>query len=224
MNRLKPGRRIVVILTKWPRRGHGKRRLGRDIGFARASLLARAFLADTLALVERSTPDGVVIAYAPRLSRTRFADAAPAAVLVPQPRGTFGTRLERALRAGLTEGDRVVLIGTDSPTLSPLTVRAAFARLENADCVLGPSEDGGYYLIGCRSALPSSLFVAMPWSTGAVYELTARRAREAGLRVARLATWYDVDDARGLRRLAADLGGLRRAPATRRALAATRPA
>jgi len=215
---MKPGRRVVVIFTKWPRPGQGKRRLGRDIGFARAALLARAFLADTLTLVARSTPDHLVIAYAPRLARGRFADAAPGAVLVPQPRGAFGARLEQALAAGLALGDRVVLIGSDSPTISPLTVRAAFARLDQADCVIGPSEDGGYYLIGCRRPLPETLFSAIPWSTPAVLATTLARARDARLRVARLRRSYDVDDATGLQRLLGDRTGLSRSAATRSAL------
>ncbi|MDQ3096911.1 MAG: TIGR04282 family arsenosugar biosynthesis glycosyltransferase [Chloroflexota bacterium] len=207
-----------MILTKWPKPGQGKRRLGRDIGLARAALLARAFLADTLTLVARSTPDHLVIAYAPRLSKERFAAAAPGAVLVPQPRGAFGARLERALAAGLALGDRVVLIGSDSPTLSPLTVRAAFARLDQADCVIGPSEDGGYYLIGCRRPLPETLFSAIPWSTPAVLATTLARARDARLRVARLRRSYDVDDATGLQRLLGDRTGLSRSAATRSAL------
>jgi len=145
---------------------------------------------------------------------------ADGARLVAQPRGGFGARLERALVAGLTRGRRVVLVGADSPTLPPAIVRRAFARLARADVVLGPATDGGYYLIGARAALPEPLFREMPWGTARVAEEALRRAAVAGLRVAVLPAWYDVDDAAGLCRLLADGAGLRRARATRATLAA----
>lgn len=160
------------------------------------------------------------MAYAPPSARPCFAAAADGARLVPQLRGGFGARLERALVAGLRRGQRVVLIGADSPTLPPAIVRRAFARLARADVVIGPATDGGYYLIGTRTRLPRPLFRRMPWSTPRVAEETRSRAETAGLRVAVLPAWYDVDDAAGLRRLLADGAGLRRARATRATLAA----
>ena len=111
----------------------------------------------------------------------------------------------------------MVLIGTDSPTLPAAIVRRGFARLARADCVLGPATDGGYYLIGAREPLPRSLFAGMRWSSAAVAAETIHRARETGLRLALLPTWYDVDDGAGLARLAADRA-LTRAPQTRAAL------
>ena len=212
-------RRAVVVLAKWPRAGRAKRRLAGDIGSARSTALARAFLADTLALVERSAPDRLVVAYAPPLARARFAGVAPDALLVAQPRGSFGTRLEHALAAGLARAQGALVIGTDTPTLPPRLIERGFAALADADCVIGPAEDGGYYLIGARRALPAALFRRMPWSTADVLDETLRRARDAALRVAVLPRWYDIDDAAGVRRLARDRAGLRRAPVTRAALA-----
>ncbi len=180
--------------------------------------MARAFLADTLALSRRVGADQIIVAYAPRSARPAFATLAPDARLVAQPRGGFGTRLRAALHSGHANGRRVVLIGTDSPTLASATVRRAFEQLARADCVLGPALDGGYYLIGARRPLPRALFVRMPWSTDAVAAETLRRARGAGLRVALLPAWYDVDDATGLARLAADRS-LARAPHTSALLA-----
>jgi rSAM/selenodomain-associated transferase 1 len=205
------------VLAKWPRAGRAKRRLGRMVGSNGATSLARAFLKDTLALSRRCGANQVVVAYAPPAARAAFARLAPAAHLVAQPRGGFGTRLRSALDAGHAKGKRVVLIGTDSPTLPAAIVRRGFARLERANCVLGPATDGGYYLIGARERLPDSLFVRMPWSSAAVAAETLRRARDAVLRVALLPTWYDVDDEAGLARLTADRG-LSHAPATRAAL------
>ncbi len=159
------------------------------------------------------------MAYAPASARRRFAALADGARLVPQPRRGFGARLQRALNAGLAQGRRVVLVGSDSPTLPPAIVRHAFTRLARTDAVLGPATDGGYYLIGTRTALPDQLFRGMPWGTARVAEETLRRAAAAGMRVAVLPTWYDIDDAAGFRRLLADGTGLRRARATRDTLA-----
>lgn len=212
-------RRVLVIFAKWPRTGHVKRRLTREVGRAGSSVLARAFLADTLALAARTRPDELIVAYAPPSARAQFAAQARGATLVPQPRASFGDRLRAALAAGVRRGDEVVLIGSDSPTLAPVTVGAAFARLENgAECVVGPSEDGGYYLIGCRRRVPGTLFDAIPWSTNRVFAATAARASAAGIRLDVLRPWYDVDDSTGLERLRADRAGLRRASATREAL------
>jgi uncharacterized protein len=192
-------------------------RLGRTVGGDRATALARAFLADTLALSRCCGADEVVVAYTPAAARPAFAKLAPDVRLVSQPRAGFGGRLRSALDAGHAEGKRVVLIGTDSPTLPAAIVRRGFARLEHADWVLGPAMDGGYYLIGAREPLPRSLFARMPWSSGTVGAETLRRARDAGLRVALLPTWYDVDDEAGLAQLAADRA-LSHAPNTRAAL------
>jgi len=192
-------------------------RLARTVGSDGATALARAFLADTLALSRCCGADEVVVAYSPPAARAAFASLAPDARLMAQPHAGFGARLRSALDAGHAEGRRVVLIGTDSPTLPAAIVRRGFARLERADCVLGPAMDGGYYLIGARDPLPRSLFAGMPWSSGTVGAETLRRARDAGLRVALLPTWYDVDDEAGLARLAADRS-LSRAPHTRAAL------
>jgi len=209
--------RVLVILAKWPRAGRAKRRLSHTLGTRDAIALARAFLADTLALARSCGADTVIVAYAPPAARSAFAKLAPTARLVAQSRAGFGARLRRALDAGHAEGKRVVLIGTDSPTLPAAIVRRGFARLERADCVLGPATDGGYYLIGAREPLPRALFARIPWSSGAVAAETRARARDAGLRVALLPTWYDVDDEAGLARLAADRA-LSRAPHTRAAL------
>lgn len=212
--------RVLVIFAKWPRAGRGKRRLAREVGTAVAARIAHAFLRDTIAIGARSGADRVLIAYAPPSARSRFSAMADAAALVPQPRASFGARLERALADGLAVGRRVVLIGADSPTLPPAVIRRAFDRLSTADVVLGPADDGGYYLIGARGCPPATLFRRMRWSTGDVAAETLRRTAAAGLAVVALPRWYDVDDGVGLRRLLTDRHGLARASATREALAA----
>lgn len=211
--------RALVVLAKWPGAGQAKRRLGAAIGLRASTALAHAFLRDTAALARRAGADLVIVAFAPPSARDRIGAIFPGARLVAQPRGPFGTRFASALAAGRARAHGVVLIGTDSPTLDPAIVHAAFAALESgADCALGPSRDGGFYLIGCSVALPSPLFRRMPWSTSAVFAMTRARARAAGLHVAELPERYDVDDAASLELLRADRSGLRRARATAAAL------
>lgn len=208
-----------MVLAKWPRAGRAKRRLGAAIGTRASTLLARAFLRDTATLAQRCGADAIVVAFAPPSAREPISRLFPGGTLAPQPRGAFGTRLADALEAGRTKARAVVLIGTDSPTLDPWIIHTAFAALAaGADCVLGPSHDGGYYLIGCSGPLPGTLFRDVPWSTPAVFKLTRDRARAAGLRVVELPVWYDVDDAESLVLLRSDHRGLRRARATAAAL------
>ncbi|MDQ6858716.1 MAG: TIGR04282 family arsenosugar biosynthesis glycosyltransferase [Chloroflexota bacterium] len=203
------------MLAKWPGTGRAKRRLGVAVGTPASTALARAFLTDTATLAARCEAGVTIVACAPPSAAGRMSVAFPGARLVAQPRGSLGTRLADALDAGLERAHAVVLIGTDSPTLDPRIVQAAFTELNGgADCVLGPSRDGGYYLIGCRTHLPRTLFSSMPWSTAAVFSTTRERVRAAGLRLAVLPEGYDVDDAVSLALLRSDQAGLRRAPAT----------
>ncbi|GIX46000.1 MAG: hypothetical protein KatS3mg131_0211 [Candidatus Tectimicrobiota bacterium] len=99
-----------------------------------------------------------------------------------------------------------VLIGSDLPTLPVAYLQHAVSlvAMPHVDVVLGPSTDGGYYLVGMRQ-LHAGLFAGVPWSTAAVWRETQRRATALGLRVATLPAWYDVDRAADLPRLRHDL-------------------
>lgn len=120
--------------------------------------------------------------------------------------GNLGERLVRLCRYGLTAAGRLVLIGSDSPTLPLSYIERALDALEAYDVVIGPSDDGGYYLIGV-SGNHRCLFEEIDWSTGKVFEQTLARAAAANLSVEVLDNWYDVDDISGLRRLRDELLG-----------------
>ena len=112
--------------------------------------------------------------------------------------------MANAFRASFGQrATQTVIIGTDSPSLPARLVDEAFAALARADLVLGPTTDGGYYLIGLRSqdsgARMGFLSTGIEWSTERVLEQTIANARRARLRVALLAPWYDVDDDASLR-------------------------
>jgi hypothetical protein len=113
------------------------------------------------------------------------------------------------ISAELTEGaGRVVLIGSDSPTLDPSHVVSAFLCLEHKDVVLGPATDGGYYLVGARVPVPE-LFADIPWSTPQVLARSVAALRAAGRSLAVLPPWYDVDTPESWDLLAGHLAALR---------------
>ena len=97
--------------------------------------------------------------------------------------------------------ERVVVIGSDSPTLTRRRVLDALAALRRAEAVLGPARDGGYYLIGLRRTAKKRLFDGVAWGTRRAFAQTRRNLRAAGLRVRRLPLGYDVDTPADLRRL-----------------------
>jgi rSAM/selenodomain-associated transferase 1 len=205
------GSRWVVLLTKAPVPGEVKTRLGRQIGMAEAASLAEALLADSLAVAASGAEAAnarLAIVHAPdRLSggfERWLRDRVPTAELVPQGSGDLGERLAAALDR--FEGQRVAL-GSDSPDLPPARISEAFEALGGSEAVLGPTGDGGYYLVGlCGSASP--LRSGIRWSS--VHTLADTLAALGG--AALLAGHDDVDDLVALRALVARRGG---APATR---------
>jgi rSAM/selenodomain-associated transferase 1 len=211
----------VVVFAKAPRPGGVKTRLCPPLSAAAAARLYRCFVLDVLDRVRALDGITPAVAYAPRRGRRFFAAVRPRMLLIPQAGADLGARMAGVFQRLFERGfEAVVLIGADSPTLPPAYLRRAILAVHRADLdgVIGPSEDGGYYLIGLRRPCPE-LFSGIAWSTGRVLAQTRARARRAGRRFRVLPTWYDVDTARDLRRLATELrrqrGGLTR---TRRLL------
>lgn len=199
----------LCIFLKAPRPGHVKTRLAATIGADRAAELYRAFLLDTLAWATRFPASDRRIEYSPRgreaAVKAIVPDRARPCSFHPQVDGDLGARLHAAFSAMFRAGHRrCVVVGTDCPTLGPHDVRLAFKALESADLVLGPTFDGGYYLVGLSRPAPQ-LFDNMPWSTERVYDLTVARATESGLRRRTLRTLADVDTASDLGPLYAEL-------------------
>lgn len=138
---------------------------------------------------------------------------------VPQRGKDLGARMDHAIRTALARGARkAVVIGADCPFLSAGRVRSAFRELDGpADLVFGPSEDGGFHLIGVSFPVPF-LFRGVAWGTGSVLGEITRRCRRAGLSYAFLPAEFDVDrpeDLETLRRRAA-VRGSPPCPRTRR--------
>ena len=133
----------------------------------------------------------------------------------PQGDGDLGARLDRAVRRAMDCGfERVVLLGADSPTLPEDTLFRTRELLDDHDAVIGPCEDGGYYLLALKAPC-TALFRDIPWSQSTVFEITVQRARAEGLRLACLPVWYDLDRMDDLHRADTELVAIdpRRCPA-----------
>jgi hypothetical protein len=100
--------------------------------------------------------------------------------------------------------ESVVLVGTDSPNLPLIEVQEAYEHLKTCDVVIGPTEDGGYYLVGATRNTPP-IFDDIPWSTPEVLPTTIERLNQADISLAQLDPWYDVDEVYDLHRLIEDL-------------------
>ena len=212
----------IAVMAKTPRPGHVKTRLVPPLTAEEATALNAAFLYDitaTIASVGRNLPVAGFVAYAPADGEALFDGTlaprtglvlADGSVALPPDVSGIGRSLVQATRSLLGRGfDAVCLVNSDSPTLPAAILAQAVAALaDGRQVVLGPAEDGGYYLIGVPAALAAraeDLFRNIPWSTPDVTAATVARAAEVPLQVLSLPVWYDVDDAASLRRLAVEL-------------------
>jgi rSAM/selenodomain-associated transferase 1 len=129
----------------------------------------------------------------------------------PQGPGDLGRRLAQAFRETLRAFPSSVIVGSDAPRLGPSVLAKAFLALRRNDLVVGPARDGGYYLLGLRRFSPD-LFRGIPWSTGKVFELTVKRARQSGLSTFVLPQLGDVDTMDDLSALTQELDLLIQVP------------
>ena len=203
----------VAIMAKAPRPGAVKTRLCPPLLAAEAAALYRCFLLDKIAAVQALSGVRPMMAYTPDEAQAEFAVLAPDFALVPQRGPDLGARLHTTLASLLAAGHPgAIAVDSDTPTLPREFLQQAVDCLTGPgpDVVLGPTEDGGYYLIGVRAA-NRALFDDMPWSTAAVLEITLRRAAAAGLQTVCTPAWFDVDTPDDLRRLRTVLDGGRSA-------------
>ncbi len=199
---------MAGIFAKVPRPGFVKTRLVPPLTPEEAARVARVCIEETLRRFPAEVPvdwtlflDGEPEPWLERLVAER------GVALARQESGDLGTRLAGAFRSLREAGaSRAVVIGSDSPTLDPDRIRMAIEALDGAEIVLGPTLDGGYYLVGA-SVDCEALFDRIPWGTDGVMGATMDRAAEAGWRVATLPPWYDLDGVADLRRAAADAAG-----------------
>jgi uncharacterized protein len=201
----------LAIMTKAPRAGQVKTRLTPPLTAQEAAALNICFLRDTatsITSILRIEQTRGITVYTPAGAEGAYEGIVPDAFQLLLQRGeSLEERICFAIEDLLAFGfHSVCLINSDSPTV-PSRAFAEAARIlsseENA-VVLGPSDDGGYYLVGLNK-LHRALFENISWSTERVLKQTSERAQAAGLEVHLLPSWYDVDDSATLRRLCREL-------------------
>lgn len=189
---------ILLIFCKNPRLGKVKTRLAATVGDAEALRIYRILLSKTreaalLVDVERRLFYSDLVETTDEWPETHFRKRAQAG-------HDLGERMENAFREAFRDGaSKVVIIGSDCPDLSGALLREAFQRLDEADFVLGPASDGGYYLLGMKT-LEASLFRNMEWSVSTVGAETLHRIRGLGKSCFLMPVLDDVDTEEDWRR------------------------
>lgn len=184
--------RLLALFAKAPLPGQVKTRLAAQTSEPFAVALADALLRDCVQRYQ-TVADRRLVLFTPAENETWFREVAGSAfALEAQADGDLGARLAALFAKHATGGRRVIALGTDSPNLPRDWVGQAFAQLSEADAVLGPAVDGGYYLIACRGFFPA-LFDSDGWGGPSVLGQTVARAQRLGLRLSLLPPWYDVD-------------------------------
>jgi rSAM/selenodomain-associated transferase 1 len=215
----------LVIMAKQPIVGRTKTRLSPPLTPAEATALYEALLLDTIELGAGLKGVQLAIAVTPPQAVDTFRHIGPPGIILLPVAGTdIGDCLDQVLGRLLAAGHPLAIaLNSDGPTLPDAYLRQAFDRLRGFDVVLGPSKDGGYYLIGIKEARPE-LFRDIRWSSERVTAQTLARAEAMGLSVALLPPWYDVDTGADLERLRGELATLpaETLPHTRRFFAHSR--
>ncbi len=210
---------ILYIFAKEPEPGRVKTRLCPPLRPAQAADLVEAFLGDMLETLVAAGAGGlfeVRLAASPGAGGPRLADLArrSGVACLEQGHGDLGRRMQRVMEAGLEEAEAVALVGGDLPDLPPRYVTSSFQMLApgrgeaEPEVVLGPCDDGGYYLVAARRRVPCLFSIDVPWGGSGVFGATTTRLSEEGIVYSLVPLWSDVDDAASLaslnRRLESD--------------------
>jgi len=183
----------LIVFARTPVAGRVKTRLIGRLTAEQAARLHEAMIADTAAMIAALPLEAE--------RSILFSEEAPAMALPEgvrvgrQAEGDLGARLVAAIEAAFAQGAaKVIVLGSDSPHLPPARILEAVGILDATDVVLGPTEDGGYYLVGCRAGRFSpAMFAGVEWGSARVFQQTMNAAAAAGLSAAALAPWYDLD-------------------------------
>lgn len=203
---------VIAVFARAPELGKVKSRLCPPLTADEALALHRALVEDTLTHLSRvQRPDlSRMLLLSRPLSHPNDLEIPKEWTVSIQSSGELGERMASLFLASFQRKvSRLVLLGSDSPTLPIEVVYEAFDSLETSDVVLGPAEDGGYYLIGARRFLPE-IFKNIAWGSGEVLVQTIRVLRELGVGFELLIPWYDIDRGEDLIKLHAEIAYLKR--------------
>lgn len=190
MNRNHPA---LLVFAKYPEAGRVKTRLARGIGSEAAAKLYRCMAEvciQTYALVQTDC----TVYFDPPEEKTRFEQwLGNSYTYLAQPPGSLAEKLQYGITRLLEHHSCVIALGTDSPTLPTEFITQAIESLATHDVVLGPTADGGYYLIGLSKEAPG-LFENIDWSTERVLSQTLQACRRLSLSTHCLQQWHDIDE------------------------------
>jgi len=194
---------LILLFVKYPEPGYIKTRLASCIGADEAGELYRAFILDILSTLKIAGFPFRICFY-PEAKRALLLDWLGEEHHYVSQRGeSLGERMKNGFVDAFADGnERVIIIGSDSPDLPPSILREAFDGLSIHDVVIGPSRDGGYYLIGFKkdTFLPS-IFDNIPWSTPSVFSATMAILHNSALDVYMLTEWNDIDTVDDIKQL-----------------------
>ncbi|MFQ5780618.1 MAG: TIGR04282 family arsenosugar biosynthesis glycosyltransferase [Nitrospiria bacterium] len=185
---------ILIIFAKAPEPGKVKTRLVPFLSEKEAAAMHEAFILDTLQLTD-PLPLQRAIACTPTPDHLFFQQCGKgrAILFIQQEGGDLGERMENAFQWGFSEGfEKIILLGSDTPTLPIAFIQEGLSRLDFSPWVIGPSLDGGYYLIGGTSPLPD-LFSGIRWGEQEVLTKTLEKLDEQQTQCHLLPFWYDID-------------------------------
>ena len=202
------------LFAKYWQPGRVKTRLASSIGEIQAADVYRTFLETLLWRFGPAAENGArnTVVYSPSDRERDFRTFAMTTcedsgwTFMPQGEGDLGQRLHRFFAQAVEskEHPHVLVMGTDSPTIPSSYLFQAHRLLNSNDVVLGPTEDGGYYLVGAKANVPP-IFDDIEWSTDQVWSQTVQRLEANGVKYGVLPKWYDVDTVDDLKRLRAGL-------------------
>lgn len=191
----------LIIFAKAPVPGDVKTRLQTHLSAEECAQLHSSFIIDTIRIAKMVKEADIFLSCHPGVNNPFFQKVATefGVRLIPQNGNDLGKRMANAIKEALLAGyKKVIIMGSDSPDLPPEYIQEGFNRLDSSDMVIGPSSDGGYYLIGGRKEL--SIFDGIIWSTRDVFEMTLKKAGENNLTFSVINEWYDIDTWEDLQR------------------------
>ena len=210
----------VIVFAKNPVPNQVKTRLVPTLSPEQAATLYTAFLTDWCDTLVKLPDVGLIIAYTPAEARFDLQVLIGYdAIYIPQIGADLGERLAAVTQWAAEHGyTKILLVGSDSPTLPISYISKAFTLLDSRDIVVGPSTDGGYYLIGFSATNIAMtvpfVFEEIAWSTADVFQQTVAHIRSLKVTFGLLPPWYDIDTAEDLAFLHAHISAMRLAGET----------
>lgn len=188
-------RRILIVFVKSPEAGRVKSRLAAHIGGQKARQLYILFVEDLLDSLDKGDHCLKIFFYPPDQRNVLVAWLGRRRCYEPQRGDDIGERMKHAFEKCFSDGfEAMILVGGDIPDMTGEIVKEGFAALKSSDAVIGPSHDGGYYLIGFRSgSFVPEVFTGISWGTDGVMKSTREILENNGLRLSFLPMWRDID-------------------------------